>query len=496
MSIHGSASTAAEQTGGREAAEHQEKWVREVGVRWEYAVVSGVKVNTGKSVVLPLGENVNKQAPAGFNYKWVSKVEVDRLLGVWVTPGGSAGVTWEKAFDKAAGVLSRWQSKYLTTGARVTIINSYVLPILFFQVQVYPPDDLLWKRLEVLLENFVSANQADTEKHFRLWSGGLIYAPREQGGIGVVDPRGRIDSVALRCVGLALLQGCQHRREVTEEAAGLPPGWGTLYAHKVVLKGVMIKSRRWAKMCKVVLKSTAVRVSEAASRKKEATMATRAFYAVPDQWREWLLAPMTAEEVAAVSPFVCKGLPNGNKCMWEVCGANGRLLELRGVNGRGECIEWDVKLELRCESMAPAKILKSQAAGVVEDHMVRLLVSALFTEEGVVPLRKLREPSKGLEVVEEKRARWEARAGGEIDWDRGRRIRDSLVVPVRAQDVLLRLHSLNLQVGERVYFLGGGVSCPLCGGTETLDHCLLECPHVMAVAVVIRKAIGIMNPEQ
>ncbi|CAI7729650.1 unnamed protein product [Closterium sp. NIES-53] len=149
----------------------------------EYAVVSGVKVNTEKSAVLPLGENVNKQALAGFNYKWVSKEEVERLIGV----------------------------------------------------QVYLLDDLLWKRMEVLLENFVSANQADMEKHFQLWSGVLMYTLREEGGIDVVDSRGRIDSVALRCVGLGLLQGCSLRREVTEEAAGLPLGWATLYTHKAVL---------------------------------------------------------------------------------------------------------------------------------------------------------------------------------------------------------------------------------------------------------------------
>ncbi|CAI7828835.1 unnamed protein product [Closterium sp. NIES-54] len=47
----------------------------------EYVVVSGVKVNNEKSAVLLLGENVNKQVPAGFNYKWVSKEEAERLIG-------------------------------------------------------------------------------------------------------------------------------------------------------------------------------------------------------------------------------------------------------------------------------------------------------------------------------------------------------------------------------------------------------------------------------
>ncbi|CAI5479258.1 unnamed protein product [Closterium sp. Yama58-4] len=187
----------------------------------EYAVMSGLKVNVAKSAILPLGKNINKPALAGLEYKWVGK-------------------DGQKGCLEAVGVLSRWQSKYLTTEVRVTIINSYVLPVFLFQAQMYPPDDLLWKKVETLLENFISANHANTEKHFRLWSGGLMYAPGEQGGLGVIDPRGRIDSIALRCVGLALIQGCPLRRRVTESAPGLALWWATLYTHKAVLKGGMI----------------------------------------------------------------------------------------------------------------------------------------------------------------------------------------------------------------------------------------------------------------
>ncbi|CAI5482618.1 unnamed protein product [Closterium sp. Yama58-4] len=200
-----------------------EQQLKDAGVLLqEYAEVSGLRVNTGKSAVLPLGRNVGQQAPDGMGYKWVGENEVERLLGVWISTGGNTEVTWEKAFDRAAGELSKWSTKYLTTGARLTIINSYVLPIFLFQAQVYPPDDLLWRRVEKLIENFVFGNHADTERHFRLWSGDLIYTPREQGGLGVIDPRGRIDSVALRCASLALQQEYQLRQGLSERAAGLP----------------------------------------------------------------------------------------------------------------------------------------------------------------------------------------------------------------------------------------------------------------------------------
>ncbi|CAI5968465.1 unnamed protein product [Closterium sp. NIES-65] len=536
-----------------------EQQLKDAGVMLqEFAEASGLRVNKGKSAVLPLGRNVGSQAPHGTEYKWVGANEAERLLGVWISPGGDAEVTWGKAFDRAAGELSKWSTKYLTTGGRVTIINSYVLPIFLFQAQVYPPDDLLWRRVEKLVENFVSGNHADTERHFRLWSGDLIYTTREQGGLGVLDPRGRVDGVALRCAGLVLKQECSLRRGLSERAAGLPLGWATLYAHKAVLKGGLIKSRRWARLCKIVLKSTMVEVPEVASRweaegeflcynksiihrgnapfggqkgteklrtwrmsdmvlrkwdgtrtikpevllvrelggKKEAEMALKAFNAAPERWRQWVLTPMTAEEVAAESSLVSTRLPGGQRCLWEICSKLGRKVELRGLSGKGERMAWDVKIVLCCDSVVPTKLSNKRAIREAGDPRVRLLNSKLFRDEEVASVRELKEPSKGAEAVEVKRPDWEARAGKKVDWERSRKIRDSLVVPARARDVLLRVHNLNLQVGERVPFVKSGVACPNCGQVETLEHCLLECRSVTPVVRAVKSALNMMQPTR
>ncbi|CAI5479335.1 unnamed protein product [Closterium sp. Yama58-4] len=48
----------------------------------DFAAVSGLKVNAGKSAVLPPGKNVGEPAPAGLGYKWVEKETAERLLGV------------------------------------------------------------------------------------------------------------------------------------------------------------------------------------------------------------------------------------------------------------------------------------------------------------------------------------------------------------------------------------------------------------------------------
>ncbi|CAI5933818.1 unnamed protein product [Closterium sp. NIES-65] len=385
-----------------------------------------------------------------------------------------------------------------------------------------------------------------------------MYTPREQGGIGVVDPQGRIDSVALRCAGLVLQQECPLRRGLSERAAGLPQGWATLYAHKAILRGGLFKSRRWARLRKTILKSTVVKVPEVASRweaeeeflcynkhiihrgdapfggqkgteklrkwkmrdmvmrkwdgttvlkseetlarelggKMEAEMALKAFRAALEQWRQWVLAPLTAEEVAAELLVVCTKLSGGKRCLWEICGKLGRKVELRGLNGKGERSAWDVKVALCCDSVIPVRLSGARVVREVGDPMTRLLSSSLFAEEEVAPLRKLREPSKGVEAVEAKRASWEARAGRKIDWEGGRSVRDLLVTPARTRDVVLRVQNLNLQVGERVSFVKGGVTCPNCGMEESLEQCLLDCRCVAPVVGAVKSALNMMQPAR
>ncbi|CAI7876001.1 unnamed protein product [Closterium sp. NIES-54] len=243
----------------------------------------------------------------------------------------------------------------------------------------------------------------------------------------------------------------------------------------------------------VVLKSKETLARELGG-EKEAEMALKAFAAAPEQWRKWLLVPLAADEVAAASPVVSTKLPGGQRCLWEISACMGRKVELSGLDGRGERTVWKVKIVLGCDSVVPVVLSKTRAVRELGDARARLLGSALVEEDKVASLKQLREQSKNSEAVEAKRASWEARAGRKIDWERGRRIRDSLVTPLHARDVLLRVQNLNLQVGERVPFLRGGDACPLCGKKETLEHCFLECSRVAPVVCAIKTALGMMQP--
>ncbi|CAI5458902.1 unnamed protein product [Closterium sp. Yama58-4] len=93
---------------------------------------SGLATNKGKSVVLPLGKNLNKQPWKTDGFKWAKADDAERLLGVWVTPAGSCEPTWERAFAQIKEKLILWEAQHLTTGARAATINCYISPIVFF----------------------------------------------------------------------------------------------------------------------------------------------------------------------------------------------------------------------------------------------------------------------------------------------------------------------------------------------------------------------------
>ncbi|CAI5481406.1 unnamed protein product [Closterium sp. Yama58-4] len=210
---------------------------------------SGLATNKDKSAVLPLGRNLGKQASRTDGFKWVRADEVERLLGVWVTPSGSCAPTWEKAFANIKEKLRQWESQHLTTGARAAVINCYISPIIFFQAQVYPLPVDLWGRILKLTHNSKSGNRASTDKVFILWSRELLYMARVDGGVGVMDPEITLTCLTARRIGLLVTEANELKREIMLEAADLPLGLDTFVSHVKLLKCWSGKSERWKLAC-------------------------------------------------------------------------------------------------------------------------------------------------------------------------------------------------------------------------------------------------------
>ncbi|CAI5965518.1 unnamed protein product [Closterium sp. NIES-65] len=457
----------------------------------EFAGESGLATNKEKSVVLPLGSNLGRQPWKTDGFKWAKADEAERLLGVWVTPAGSCNPTWEKAFAQIKRKLSQWEAQHLTTGARAAVINCYVSPIIFFQAQVYPPPMDIWGRILKLTHNFMSGNRASTDKEFILWSRELLYMAREEGGVGVKDPEIALTCLIARKIGLLLTETNALKRDIMLQAADLPLGTDTFVAHVKLLKCWRGKSERWKLACANFMQSPLASTSLELSR-EEAAKERIVFN------RHILMNGMTPV-----------GSQKAAGKLWEV--RLGNLL-VAGEDG-GWCVK-DVKtlarelggskqakLALRAWEAAPQswKLLllsAEQSCAPTTQLRTPLQRTAAFSGGGIPSLKELKGNWQQSKHQSAKRELWAGRWAGAIAWKRVVKIRDSPVTPNRPRDVLLRIHSLNLQVGERLSFLSGKPVCPHCGEFETLEHCLYTCPRIQTVVGAVRKALRMLNPTR
>ncbi|CAI5483376.1 unnamed protein product [Closterium sp. Yama58-4] len=201
----------------------------------EFGDRSGLQVNQGKSTVMPLGKNRLLPPRTDTGFSWAERDKPERLLGIWLTADGNTEPTWERALVRVNTILHNWEKLHLTTTARVTVLNAYVMPVILFQAQIYQPPKQIWKKMKKLCHNFISKGCADEEKHFILWSEFLAHLSRKEGGLGVISPTERINGQALWNLGAALLEENPMKQWLMERAASMPVGWATLLAHKAIL---------------------------------------------------------------------------------------------------------------------------------------------------------------------------------------------------------------------------------------------------------------------
>ncbi|CAI7843812.1 unnamed protein product [Closterium sp. NIES-53] len=197
----------------------------------------------------------DETSPVATPFKWAAPDEPERLLGVWITSGGDARPSWRRAVSRMEAELKKWEEKYLTTTAKVAVINAYGMPIALFQAQAYPPPDTIWEELCRHCHAFVSGGRASAGPGFILWSAELMQMRRGEGGLGVINLRNRPDAEALQSAGELLTVESSQRRAMAEKAACFPLGYASFCAHEALPKAWGGGSERWKEIAAVVMAS-------------------------------------------------------------------------------------------------------------------------------------------------------------------------------------------------------------------------------------------------
>ncbi|CAI7809241.1 unnamed protein product, partial [Closterium sp. NIES-53] len=224
------------------------------------------------------------------------------------------------------------------------------------------------------------------------------------------------------------------------------------------------------------------------------------FQEAPAEWRDRLLAERTAEEIAEATNLICIGADRAKrKNYWRILKVDEERLVVKRVEVvRGQIIPapYASPFAVRVAWATPIKEVDGRVLGPLGHHLTRLRESALCKGGELTSLKTLR---KAIGVPAEKpkqQVRWEKVYGGAVNWAKVITTRDSMVVPSWAREVLLRLHSRNLQVGARLPFLGDLARCPHCGADETEDHCLMTCQEVGGVVGKLQAALKMFGAKE
>ena len=148
-----------------------------------FQAFTGLKVNVGKSEIVPIGEVHNIQSLANILQCRVGSLPMIYLgmpLGtLYKTPS-----IWNPILKRMDKKLSGWKWLYLSKGGRLTLLKSILSSLLTYYLSLFTIPKAVATRLERIQRNFLWGSTIECFK-FSLVAWKKVCLLRELGGLGV-----------------------------------------------------------------------------------------------------------------------------------------------------------------------------------------------------------------------------------------------------------------------------------------------------------------------
>ena len=153
----------------------------------KFQKAAGLKLNTGKTEAMYLGNNGPKKKELGVKWQdgkifslgfWFCKDErEDELLNIW------------NSYEKCAKTLEKWSLRKLSVKGRITVIKSFALPkLLYIANNIFVPEEFIDK-VNSLFFNFLWEGKPDKVKRK------AIILDYKHGGLRMIDFRSMIKAM-------------------------------------------------------------------------------------------------------------------------------------------------------------------------------------------------------------------------------------------------------------------------------------------------------------
>ena len=150
-----------------------------------FEAVSGLKINLGKSEMVPVGEVPNLEALAQILGCQTASLPM-KYLGLPLGAPFKAKSIWNPIIERMEKRLAGWKRLYLSKGGKVTLIKSTLASLPTYFLSLFPIPVGVAHRLERIQRRFLwSGMGEDTKFHLVSWS--QVCEPIQNGGLGVKD---------------------------------------------------------------------------------------------------------------------------------------------------------------------------------------------------------------------------------------------------------------------------------------------------------------------
>jgi len=162
------------------AQEEQIRHLRCIFLSFEAA--SGLRINLGKSGIVPIGEVEDVEGLANLLGCRVASLPMT-YLGLPLGASYKSTSLWNGVIEKLERRLAGWKRMYLLKGARLTLINSTLSNIPTYYLSLFPIPVKVANRLDKIQKDFLWGGIGDEAK-FHLVNWNKICTPLHAGGLG------------------------------------------------------------------------------------------------------------------------------------------------------------------------------------------------------------------------------------------------------------------------------------------------------------------------
>ncbi|KAJ0814615.1 putative RNA-directed DNA polymerase [Helianthus annuus] len=149
-----------------------------------FHMCSGLRINIHKSTLFGVGKSIEDVNDKANGMGCRSGVTPFIYLGIQVGANMSRIGNWEPVLKVFKSRLSRWKSKVLSIGGRLTLIKSVLESLPSYYFSLFKAPVAIINALESLIKKFLWGGNSDINKvHWVGWD--TVSRPKEQGGLGI-----------------------------------------------------------------------------------------------------------------------------------------------------------------------------------------------------------------------------------------------------------------------------------------------------------------------